>query len=227
MVPYSSSRAWAAVLALVLIAGAVGAWSWLARVATVVRLPGVLVAGQGPVSVPAAASGVVSRVLVTPGSPVLAGQVVADLVGGRRPVPVRALQAGTVMSVSAVPGDQVGRGSPVIMTDPARMPLNAVLFAGVTAGLTLYRGEQVSVAYPGGQRAGTVSTIGLYPADPAEVRQLLGGQVPGAPSTWVRLITVRLSGAQSFPGASLTPVTATVTVARQRPFDVIMHGGHS
>ncbi len=40
--------------------------------------------------------------------------------------------------------------------------------------------------------------------------------VPGAPDAPFRLILVRLTGVRSFPGATLTPVTATVTVARQR-----------
>ena len=229
MVPYSPSRAWAAVLALALAGSAIGAWAWLARVNTVVRLPGVLVAGAGPSAVLAPAAGAVTGLFVSPGSAVTRGQVIAELGGpDGRQIPVRSAHAGNVIAIPVMLGDQVGPGAPVIDVDPAGAQLHAVLFAGVSAGLALDRGERVTVTYPGGQRAGTISAVGLYPAGPGYLRQLLGAsQVTGAPDGAVRLVTVQFAGAWSFPGATLTPVAAAITVASQRPFDAILHAGQS
>jgi multidrug efflux pump subunit AcrA (membrane-fusion protein) len=73
LVPYAPSRAWAAVLALALVIGGGAAWSWFARVDTQVRLPGVLLAGRGPVVLAAPVAGSVARLLVATGSAVAPG----------------------------------------------------------------------------------------------------------------------------------------------------------
>ena len=228
LVPYAPSRAWAAVLALVLVAGAVVAWSWFARVNTQIRLTGVLVAGTGPTVVAAPVTGTVTRLLVTQGSAVTAGTTVADVLDSAgASVAVPAATAGTVASVLATPGQQLTAGAPLAAVDHTGGNLNAALFADPAAGLQLTDGQVASVAVPGGTISGVVTQVGVYVAGPDELTGIFGtSAVPGAPDAPFRLILVRLTGVRSFPGATLTPVTATVTVARQRPLDAILPGGH-
>ena len=227
LVPYAPSRAWAAVLALVLVAGAVVAWSWFARVNTQIRLSGVLVAGTGPAVVAAPVAGTVTQLLVTQGSAVTAGTTVADVLDSAgASVPVPAATAGTVSSVLATPGQQLTAGAPLIAVDHTGGDLNAALFADPTTGLRLIDGQVASVAVPGGTVSGVVAQVGLYVSGPDELTSMFGtSAVPGAPHGPFRLILVRLTGVRSFPGATLTPVTASVTVARQRPLDAILPGG--
>jgi hypothetical protein len=172
-------------------------------------------------------AGSVARLLVATGSAVAPGEVVATV--AERPgheIAIRAGATGTVEAVSVTPGQLVQPGSTVITVDHPGAPLNAVLFADAAAGLALSDGERVSVAFPGGSRTGFVTDVSLYPVGPADVQRLFGAAaIPGAPGRVVRLVTVRIADAVAFPGASLTPITATVTIASQRPFDIILHGG--
>jgi biotin carboxyl carrier protein len=227
LVPYAPSRAWAAVLALVLVAGTALAWSWFARVNTQVRLTGVLVAGSGPTVVPAPVTGTVSRLLVVPGTAVTAGMAVADVLDAAgNSVAVRAPTQGTVSSVLAMPGKLLAAGTPLVALDHTGATLNAALFADPTAGLQLSDGQVASVAFFGGVVSGVVTAVGSYLAGPDDLTRIFGtSAVPGAPDAPFRLIFVRLAGVRAFPGATLTPVTVSVIVARQRPLDAILPGG--
>lgn len=229
LVPYAPSRAWAAVLALALVAGVTVAWSWFARVDTQVRLTGVLVSGDGPAVVVAPVAGTVSRLLVAPGSAVTTGTIVADVVDGTgNSIDVAATTSGNVSSVFASPGQQLVAGAPLLTVDHTGTVLSAVLFADPTASLALSDGQTASVAVPGGTVTGVVSSVGLYLAGPDDLTRIFGtSAVPGAPDTPFRLVLVRLPGIRSFPGATGTPVTVSVIVDRQRPLDAILPGGHS
>ncbi|HEY3906228.1 MAG TPA: hypothetical protein VGM14_20125 [Streptosporangiaceae bacterium] len=227
LVPYAPSRAWAAVVALVLVAAATVSWAWFSRVDTQVRLSGVLVAGSGPTLVRAPVAGTVAEFQIAQGRPVAQGTVVARLLSGSgHAVGVDAAGAGTVLATLATPGEQLQVGAPVVAIDHPGAPLNVALFADPTTSLAIAVGQPVSVSGVSGTISGVVSSVSRYLAGPSALRAVFGtSEVSGAPAKPFRLIMVRLTGLRAFPGATLTPVTVTVTVASQRPLDAILPGG--
>jgi biotin carboxyl carrier protein len=227
LVPYAPSRAWAAVVALVLVAAAAASWAWFSRVDTSVRLTGVLVAGTGPTIVRAPVAGTVAQVRATPGRTVAQGAVVADLVASSgHAVGVPASGGGTVLATLATPGERLQAGQPVVAIDHPGAPLNVALFADPTTSLAIAVGQPVSVSGAGAAISGVVSSVSAYLAGPATLRAVFGTtDVSGAPAKPFRLIMVRLTGLRAFPGATMSPVTVSVTVDSQRPLDAILPGG--
>jgi biotin carboxyl carrier protein len=226
LVPYAPSRAWAAVVALVLVVAGATSWAWFSRVDTQVRLSGVLVAGNGPTLVRAPVSGTVAQVRATPGRTVAAGAVLADLVASGHAVGVSATGGGTVLAALATPGERLQAGQPVVAIDHPGAPLNVALFADPASSLAIAVGQPVSVSGAGGTISGVVSSVSRYLAGPSTLRAVFGtSEVSGAPAKPFRLIMVRLTGLRAFRGATLSPVTVTVTVDVQRPLDAILPGG--
>ncbi|WP_214103998.1 biotin/lipoyl-binding protein [Acrocarpospora catenulata] len=216
------TKAWLAALALLLVAACGASWALLGQVRDVVLATGVLVAGSGPVRVAAPVSGSLAEVLVragqevTPGTPLA---VLSDERGNRRVVTAAA--RGRVLRTAA-PGATVAVGGTVAVVDPVTGPLRALLLVGQDRVGALTAGQPVTVGGTGGTGQGRVRDVDPYPAS-GELLRPLFGEALRADGRY--LVTVDLDR-PAWPGATLTPVSAEITVAVVRPVDALFPGGN-
>jgi hypothetical protein len=212
------TKAWLAAVALILVAACGASWAWLGQVNDVVTGAGVLVVGAGPVPVAAPVTGSVAEVLVRPGQEVSQGTPLAVLADerGRRQV-VTATTSGRVLRAAA-PGTPLSAGGAVATVDPAAGPLRALLLVGRDRLVELAPGQ--SVTFDGTGVRGRVSAVEPYPASEELLRPLYGDALQAEGR---HLVTVELDG-PAWPGATLTPVKAQITIAVVRPVDALFGG---
>lgn len=218
------ARAWVAVLALALAVGAGAAWAAGSEVRSVVRAGGVVVAGDGPVAVPAPGTGSLAGTFVRQGERVSAGSPLAELADadGTRTI-VRSTVSGFVARI-AVPGTHLRAGATVAAVDPASGPPRALLLVPPEQAAALAPGQPARVAVPGGLATGRVSEVGAFPVTAEDLRHRFGDTpAAGGPR---HLVTVELAGARDRVGPA--PAQAEITVAVTRPIEALLPGdGHA
>jgi Biotin-requiring enzyme len=221
VVRLTSRRTWAMATALLLVLATAAAWVVLARVESTVALYGVLVAGPGPDVVTAPADATVVETPVRPGQSVTTGTplVVLDVAGVKRVV--RSPSDGVLSGLGVRAGAPVTRGTVMGTVDHVGAPLSALLLAGANAMVT------PGATVRGRGFAGRVTSVEPYPIPADQVARRYGlATLPVAvpPGTLVRPVLVDLR-VPAWQGATLTPVRLDLVVGRQRPIDVVLHGG--
>ncbi|GIH72518.1 hypothetical protein [Sphaerimonospora thailandensis] len=212
------TKAWLAAVALILVAGCGAGWAFFGQVRDVVVATGVLVAGGGPVPVAAPVAGSLAEVLVHAGQEVTPATPLAVLSDGKgnRHIVTGAL-SGRVLRTAA-PGTTLAVGGTVAALDPAAGPLRALLMVGQDRVGALAPGQPVMVA---GAVPGRVGAVEPYPASEEMLRPLFGDALR---ADGRYLVSVDLDR-PAWPGATLTPVAAEITVAVVRPVDALFPGG--
>jgi multidrug efflux pump subunit AcrA (membrane-fusion protein) len=219
VVRMTSRRVWALVLAVLVVLGAAGAWATLVHVESALPLDGVLLSGPGPDLVRAPADARVVQLPVPAGTVVQTGTAVAVLDAGGRRTSLLSPGDGVVSSVVVSVGQAVAGGTPLVVVDHAGAPLHAVLLAGAATVVP------VGTPVRGPGLSGHVVAADPYPRTPAQLAARYGlSAIPGAGTGLVRAVLVDL-GRPSWTGATGTPVRLGLIVARQRPLDMVLHGG--
>jgi biotin carboxyl carrier protein len=213
------ARLWAGFAALALVVAAGAVWSTMTTLPEHVSAQGVIVHGRGAVTVRATASGSLSSLAVSPGSPVHRGQLVATLARAHRTIAVLAPVDGMVMTLLASPGGNLLPGAPLVAIDAVGRPARAILFVGSPRELArLAPGQHVDVAAVGG---GRVVSVAPYPASGVDLVARFGSADVTSGSAW--LVDVALdSSALKLP--ALAPVSARVLVDRVRPYRLVFGG---
>jgi biotin carboxyl carrier protein len=224
-----------AALALALAVAAGTAWGVAGSLPHTMVLHGVVAHGPAPVTVAATAPGSVVRVLVTPGTRVVAGQPVAVLADSRRApgaadggTELTAPQAGLVTAVLTGPGGTVVPGSGVIALDPASGPGTVRLFTGDADALRRLRtGQRVLVGLPDGRTVRLrIAGADPYPTTADGLRGTLPVPVPGVPAGTAPVWTVRTAPDGPRDAAALsammpTAVDASVDLGARHPYQVL------
>jgi hypothetical protein len=223
VVRLTTRRVWAALLAVLIVFGALVAWGLTARVESTLTLDGVLVAGAGPALVTAPADATVVALPRPAGGPVGAGDdlVVLDVKGERQTV--RSPVGGAVTALSVAAGEGVEGGRLLATVEPAGARLGAVLFLDAARFAAVSPGAVVR----GSGVHGRVTGVDPYPVSIDDVAASLGRRsLPGTGDgqRLVRVVHVDL-GVPAWAGATLTPVRLALVLGTERPADLLRHGG--
>jgi hypothetical protein len=223
------ARLWAGFAAFAALVLAAVVWAVAATLPEHVSAGGVTLNGGSLVAARAPAAGSLASVSVSAGTRVTRGEPIGALSQGARVVPVRAPVTGTVATLLAVPGQQLESGAPLADIDQTAQPPRAVMFVTSVRDLAqLAPGDTVEVTGATVAR-GRVLSITPYPASADDLVARFGTtQVPGlhlaGKPVW--LVDVGLSSRGPAPPA-LAPISATVLVGHQHPYQLVFGGGSS
>lgn len=221
------ARLWAGFAAFAVLVLATVVWAIVATLPEHVSARGVTLDGAALVAARAPSAGSLASLSVTAGARVTRGEPIGALSHAGRMVPLRAPVTGTVANLLASPGQHVLTGAALAEIDPAAESPRAILFVTSVGDLAqLAPGDNVEVTGATLAR-GRVLSATPYPASEADLTARFGAtQVPGLPSlgtpTW--LVDVQLSG-QASAVPALAPISATVLVGRQHPYQLVFGGG--
>ncbi|WP_354645341.1 biotin/lipoyl-containing protein [Kitasatospora camelliae] len=210
----------AAATAVLLAVG--GVWCTQARVTSVMRVSGVLLAAEAPTAAVSPGNGRLAEVSVAPGQQVHPGTTLASitLADGTK-APVTSTEDGVVAAVVTRPGAAVKSGAQIVTIDRDR-PTRALLLGDVGHAIGLHQGQRVHVALAEARAEGVVTAAPKDPVGPGDLPGLGAGDVP-APWTGqaVRVVEVTLDPGTAHPGARPMPITA-VAVRTEHPIDVLL-----
>ncbi|MER6914748.1 HlyD family efflux transporter periplasmic adaptor subunit [Streptomyces sp. NPDC000594] len=241
----TSMHTWLTTVALLVVVVSLGVWSAFATVPKTVDAPGVLTHAAGAVTLDAARQGQVASVLVAPNQRVGRKQPLYTLVGRNGVTEtVTAPWTAHVVSVRISEGEMLLPGSKVAVLERLETPgdpLEAMVYVPVAhapllrVGMPVRLSAAVAPVNVFGTLSGTVSAVGSVPETEESLHALLGADrdvTPFLSSGSVVAVTVRLTpdaaspsglkwsrSAPSFELNAQSAVTATLTVARERPLD--------
>lgn len=169
-------RSWIALLALVMLLGAIVGWGLCGRIPTTISARGMLVPAGGFRFVSAPRSGVVDAIAVAVGDDLPVGRLVARIDGRE----VRSATGGRVVAISAAPGGYVQSGGLLLTLQPPDPQREVVLYLpvaqtrGIRPGMAARIRSRVASGSASGDLRGVVRRVGAYPATRAEMRRALG-----------------------------------------------------
>ena len=173
-------RAWIALTAIGLVLVAFIAWSLFGTVQSTFPASGILLSPFGTSNTVATHAGQVTRVLVSQGDGVSAGEPVAAVrTATGTTETVTASESGQVTEILAYPGHPVAAGGPIMTIQPTGQPLRAFLFVPVGSSQPIKTGMAVQLfvaTVPSEQYGlllGTVARVGTHPVTRVGVNALL------------------------------------------------------
>jgi Biotin-requiring enzyme len=234
----TTPRTWLAVIVLLLIVTAGGAWAATGSLPRRLTAPGILTRPHGAHALYSKAAGQITEVFVQPGQAVGAGAPVASLTGDATPTVVRTVAPGQVAEVLIAVGQFVSTGDVLARVDtvePGDDRLVAVLYVPAEGGASIRAGADVDLAVrtaPGaaagtapGRFRGTVASVG-EPETKAQISQFLGGdgdladRFAGQGSAIT--VVVDVTGRPPYRLSSRTLVAGTVHLPDIRPVDWLL-----
>ena len=242
-------RGWIATFVVLIVLAGAGAWAFLGQLPRTLTAAGLLTHPFGVSQLQTTYTGQVSQLSVGPGDQVTKGQVVLDVIDpSGRAQPVASPFTGTVISVDAAAGQVVAAGSTVLTVERTDAPddrLVAMIFVPASQAVGLRPGDSAAIAVSSAPAAafgllrGRVVSVGRYPLTRQALGNLLGGDLAAesfasvADPELVVLDMMRdpktVSGyawtsATGPPGPlrSQVSVTATITVANERPVNLVL-----
>ncbi len=171
LMPVTSLRAWAALLALLLILITAFGWSLVGTLPTQVAGHGILIRGGQVLRVASPVPGQIAAVFVNVGHDVQTGQTIASLytVDGAS-APIIAAFSGRVVELLVGPGSVVAAGDGIANLDNVSRPLEAVVYVSAPDGKRIQPGLSVAVSPVNvspeqfGFMRGVVRSVAPFPA---------------------------------------------------------------
>jgi biotin carboxyl carrier protein len=243
----TSPRGWLALLALGAATIAALGWAVLGRVPLTVTASGLITSPDGTAEVQSLYTGLVTRIAVSDGSQVRAGQdiaVVQDAQGAS--YEVRTLFSGEVIGTEVSDGEVIGVGTTVATVDlgAAGGSQLALLFVAPSQVTGIAPGESVGLAVASAPSAafgllrGQVQSVSRFPLTEQEEAALAGGpvaagQLPTAGGMLLVTVTLRRDARtvtgyswttaagppQSLP--ALVSATGTILLGEQAPITLL------
>lgn len=180
LVRVTRPRSWVVLGAVGLVLVAFVAWTLFGTTRTTFPGPGVLLTQYGTFNSVTPQAGQVTRVLVSAGDEVRAGQGLATLqTDGGKGLTIKALTDGRIEEMLAYPSDQLKVGSPIATIQPRDQELHAFVYVPVTGRQPIKKGMTVQLsvttvpAEEYGLLLGTVEKVGSFPVTRAGVDALL------------------------------------------------------
>jgi multidrug resistance efflux pump len=242
-------RGWILTLVVLIVVAGAGVWACAGQIPRTLTADGLVTHPLGVSQLQTAYAGQVSQLSVAPGDPVTKGQVVLDITGQSGPVqPVASPFTGTVISVDAAVGQVVAAGSTVLTVERTDGPddrLVAMVFVPASQTAGLRPGDPADVAVSSAPAAafglvrGRVVSVGKYPLTRQALGNLLGGDLAANnfasvadpelvvldmdrdPKTASGYAWTSVTGPPG-PLSSQVSVTATITVANERPINLVL-----
>lgn len=184
-------RLWLAVGGLALLIAALVGWAVVADQVVTIAAPATIVPPSGLVPVSAPVAGLVGPEVVSPGTPVRDGQLLATIETAEGPVPVTAPTDGSIVSVEVVPGRPLAAGGLLVTMATDETPMAIAVLDGAALG-------RVRVGQPA-----TVAVAGLDPTEDGELRATVAWISP-LPASAARLTALfGAAAATAFPAGSV------------------------
>ncbi len=180
LVRVTRPRGWIALAAVGLVLAAAIVWSLVGTVQTTFTGPGVLLTPFGTTDGVAADDGRITRLLVSQGDAVAAGDELATVAtASGESQPVIAPRSGEVVELLAFPDDHVDAGAPVVTIQPDDEDLRVFMYVPIDGIQPVKPGMPVQISVTTeppelyGLLRGTVTRVGSFPATRAGVNALL------------------------------------------------------
>jgi hypothetical protein len=240
LMPLTSPRGWLALLCLGLLLVAAGVWGILGRIQTTASGDGLLTRRGGVTMVMVPVSGMVSEVTVGPGDSVEKGQTLVVIDPSEsNPLnnglgTVVSPETGRILDVGADVGDGVEKGQMLLAVESVDVPPEAVVYLSAERGYQVKPGLEVQVVPATGNQSatgslfGTVRKAGRFPASRASIVRSLQSEdwadtvMQSGP---VLEVVVEFEDGRNLEEVySGTPCSARITIAEQRPIELILPG---
>lgn len=236
LMPVASPRAWIALVAAGLLLAAAIGWSFLGTLRTTIEGRGVLMRPGGLKPVAACCAATVDAVSVKVGDPVRQGQELArlsptDAQGQRRPTAVVSPIAGRVLHLEIMPQTAVKEAETLVTVEDTSRPLEAIVYVLAREGYDIRPGMEVQLRLAGHYTldaripSGRVTSAGRYPASRSGMLRVLANEETvntlSGGEAQIQVV-VELDQASAAAIYSGTPCQAAITVAKQRPIELIL-----
>ncbi|MFE2374033.1 HlyD family efflux transporter periplasmic adaptor subunit [Streptomyces sp. NPDC059398] len=232
----------------VVVMAAASVWAVAGSVSSTLRAPGILTHAQGSDVLQSPVTGQVTDVLAREGQRLAAGAPVLKVRTDRGDRLVRTIDAGRVTALTAGTGAVVTTGADVATVEKTRStkdPLLAVVYVPADRAATVPVGADVDLTVQSapsqqyGLLRGRVQTVGRGAQTPQRIAAFIGDKELAAQFTksgsavavLVRLVTSAATksgyawssaGGPPYALDSMTPASASVHLAEQRPIDWLL-----
>lgn len=180
LVSIVSPRLWVALSALLVAAAGAIVWSSVATVPTTISAPGYYLPQGGLRKIAAPASGILSRMIISDGEHVIAGEPLGSIaLPGGGTVDVAASETGVVIEANAAPDSYVSSGEDLGQILPVGWPLVVYSYvpsekaAGLLPGVPVQVSFGVGIGATYGYAVGKVLSSSQFPVSSAHLTNIL------------------------------------------------------